>query len=64
MARWWHVVADNRQNEHQEHERSSHVACAKGHEGPWWFVCYHMHLRGLEKIHTENQQIVRAGFAV
>ena len=62
-ARRWHVAAHNRQNEHQEHERIAH------------FVLRHMKVHGglfvivftcveLSKIHLENRQIVRAGFAV
>ena len=58
IARRWHVVAHNRQNEHQEHERSSHIVLRgmNAHGGLFViiFTCV-----GLAKINTENQQIMQ-----
>ena len=63
MARRWHVAAHNRQKEHQEHGRIAHVVLRHTEVHGGLFVIIFTCVE-LSKIHMENQQIVRAGFAV
>jgi hypothetical protein len=63
MARRWHVAVNNRQNEHQEHERSAHIEL-RHLEAHARFIIIILTCVILAKSHSEIMQIVRAGFAV